>query len=110
MGSTRKIPGSNITPRTAGPFPDATLAAFAYSSWFVRLPLDDEVQTSPGSIEMWFTFPSGNTADRELFDEKEKLERGVGRHTGELHLRRRRQVRRLLAAALTQHRSPSPGM
>lgn len=47
------------------------LAAFAGSSWFVGLPFDDQVQTSPGSIEMWFTFPSGNTADRELFDEKE---------------------------------------
>lgn len=37
----------------------------------MRLPLDDQVQSSPGSIEMLFVFPSGNTADRELFDEKE---------------------------------------
>lgn len=88
MGSTRRIPGTPTSPprTTAGPFPDATLAAFADSSWFVRLPLDDQVQTSPGSIEMWFTFPSGNTADRELFDEKERLERGVGRHTGYIYV------------------------
>ncbi|MEU6745501.1 hypothetical protein ABZ914_04680 [Spirillospora sp. NPDC046719] len=62
------------------------MAAFADSSWFVRLPFDDQVQTSPGSIEMWFTFPSGNTADRELFDEKKRLERGVGRHTGYIYV------------------------
>ncbi|MEU8797132.1 LamG-like jellyroll fold domain-containing protein [Spirillospora sp. NPDC048819] len=61
---------SNVTLGTAGPFDDATTAAFDGTSSYVRLPIDDQVQTSPGSIEMWFKVPAGNTAGGVLFGEQ----------------------------------------
>src|SRR5262249_29864098 len=37
---------------------------------FVRLPDNNQVQTSPGSVELWFKMPSGNTAGGVLFDQQ----------------------------------------
>ncbi|WP_163573549.1 LamG domain-containing protein [Fodinicola feengrottensis] len=61
---------SNVTLGTPGPFSDATAASFNGTSSFVQLPASDQVQTSPGSIEMWFKMPNGNTAGGVLFDEQ----------------------------------------
>ncbi|WP_149259133.1 LamG-like jellyroll fold domain-containing protein [Actinomadura sp. K4S16] len=61
---------SNVTLGADGPFDDATAAAFDGTTSIVRLPLDDQVQTSPGSIEMWFKVPVGSTAGGVLFDEE----------------------------------------
>ncbi|WP_396447698.1 LamG-like jellyroll fold domain-containing protein [Actinomadura sp.] len=68
--NSEKAEYSNVTLGTDGPFDDATAAAFNGSSSLVRLPIDDQVQTSPGSIEMWFKVPAGNTAGGVLFDEE----------------------------------------
>ncbi|GAA4235731.1 hypothetical protein GCM10022254_43610 [Actinomadura meridiana] len=72
MGETNSEPAqySNVTLGTDGPFDDSTAAAFNGTSSLIRLPLDDQVQTSPGSIEMWFKVPAGNTAGGVLFDEE----------------------------------------
>ncbi|WP_329576548.1 LamG domain-containing protein [Kitasatospora sp. NBC_01250] len=60
---------SSVTLGAAGPFSDNTAASFNGSSSFVQLPATDRVSTSPGSVEMWFDMPAGNTAGGVLYDQ-----------------------------------------
>ncbi|MEO3784926.1 LamG-like jellyroll fold domain-containing protein [Actinocorallia sp. B10E7] len=65
-----------------GPFTDSTGAAFNGTSSYVQLPNSNQVQTSPGSIEMWFKMPSGNTAGGVLYSEQSDQLPGATTATG----------------------------
>ncbi|WP_163505155.1 LamG-like jellyroll fold domain-containing protein [Fodinicola acaciae] len=60
----------NVTLGGAGPFSDKTAAGFDGTSSFVQLPATDNVQTGPGSVELWFRMATNSTAGGVLFDEQ----------------------------------------
>ncbi|WP_414169926.1 LamG-like jellyroll fold domain-containing protein [Streptoverticillium reticulum] len=60
---------NGVTLGSDGPFTDNTAAAFDGKSSFVQLPTNQQVQTGPNSVEMWFKTPPGNTAGGVLYGE-----------------------------------------
>ncbi|MET8298811.1 LamG-like jellyroll fold domain-containing protein [Streptomyces sp. NPDC005180] len=60
---------NGVTLGSTGPFADNTAASFNGTSSYVQLPSTDQVVTQPGSVDMWFQMPAGNTAGGVLFDQ-----------------------------------------
>ncbi len=78
---------SNVTEGVAGPFSDATADSFNGTSSYLSLPIGDQVQTSPASVEMWFKMPAGNTAGGVLFaEEATALASPPGNHVPALYV------------------------
>ncbi|MDJ0383208.1 LamG-like jellyroll fold domain-containing protein [Streptomyces sp. G-G2] len=60
---------NGVTLGAAGPFADNTAASFNGTSSYIQLPSTDQVVTQPGSVDMWFKMPAGNTAGGVLYDQ-----------------------------------------
>ncbi|GAA3207085.1 LamG-like jellyroll fold domain-containing protein [Actinocorallia longicatena] len=61
---------SNVTLGDTGPFTDSKAATFNGTSSFMELPAIDQLQTQPGSVEMWFKMQKGSTAGGVLYDQE----------------------------------------
>jgi RHS repeat-associated protein len=60
---------SNVTKGVAGPFADSTAVTFNGTSSYLQVPANEQIVSGPGSVQMWFQVPAGNTAGGVLWDE-----------------------------------------
>ncbi|MDX6740735.1 LamG-like jellyroll fold domain-containing protein [Actinocorallia sp. A-T 12471] len=62
---------ANVTLGAAGPFADSSAASFNGTSSYLQLPTNNQVTSGPGTVEMWFKMPAGNTAGGVLFAQQD---------------------------------------
>ena len=73
---------SNVTLGADGPFSDSRAVAFNGTSSFMELSGIDQLDTQPGSVEMWFKMPKDNTAGGVLYGQQANPLPGATQATG----------------------------